>query len=74
MKRRSNVWRTFGPRLGIPTLVLDLAKGAIPALLGPLFGPLVNVLNFGYDGDATEDAWKRILAFFGEHLEGGAAA
>jgi glycerol-3-phosphate acyltransferase PlsY len=30
----TNVWRTFGPRLGVPTLILDILKGAIPALIG----------------------------------------
>jgi acyl phosphate:glycerol-3-phosphate acyltransferase len=30
----TNVWRTFGPRLGLPTLILDILKGAVPALLG----------------------------------------
>jgi acyl phosphate:glycerol-3-phosphate acyltransferase len=30
----TNVWRTFGPRLGVPTLILDIAKGVVPALLG----------------------------------------
>jgi glycerol-3-phosphate acyltransferase PlsY len=30
----TNVWRTFGPRLGLPTLILDIAKGAVPVLLG----------------------------------------
>ena len=30
----TNVWRTFGPRLGLPTLLLDIGKGAVPALLG----------------------------------------
>jgi acyl phosphate:glycerol-3-phosphate acyltransferase len=30
----SNVWRTYGPRLGVPVLVLDVLKGFIPALLG----------------------------------------
>jgi glycerol-3-phosphate acyltransferase PlsY len=30
----TNVWRTFGPRLGLPTLILDIAKGVVPALLG----------------------------------------
>ena len=33
-----------------------------------LFGPAVNLLGFGYDHASTEDAWQRILAFFGEHL------
>jgi glycerol-3-phosphate acyltransferase PlsY len=30
----TNVWRTYGPRLGIPTLALDMAKGIVPALIG----------------------------------------
>ncbi len=30
----SNVWRSFGTRLGLPVLLLDCAKGFVPALLG----------------------------------------
>ncbi len=41
----SNVWRTFGWRLGLPVLVLDVAKGAAAALLGLWLGSeLVGVL------------------------------
>ena len=41
----SNVWRTFGPRYGVPVVLLDVAKGLIPALLGDvLVDPLVGVL------------------------------
>jgi glycerol-3-phosphate acyltransferase PlsY len=32
----SNVWRTYGAKLGVPVLVLDVLKGFIPALLGVL--------------------------------------
>jgi acyl phosphate:glycerol-3-phosphate acyltransferase len=32
----SNVWRTFGWKLGVPVLALDVAKGAAAALLGLL--------------------------------------
>ena len=28
------------------------------------------VIGFGYDHDAAEDAWTRVLAFFAEHLRG----
>lgn len=31
--------------------------------------PLVHVGGFGYQGQAAEDAWQRILAFFAEHLD-----
>jgi carboxymethylenebutenolidase len=30
--------------------------------------PLIRVAGFGYDQAATEDAWSRVFAFFGEHL------
>ena len=29
----TNVWRTYGARLGVPVMVLDTAKGFIPAFL-----------------------------------------
>lgn len=30
----SNVWRVYGPSLGIPVALLDVAKGLVPALVG----------------------------------------
>jgi len=33
----TNVWRTYGARLGLPVLLLDVAKGFVPALGGMLF-------------------------------------
>jgi glycerol-3-phosphate acyltransferase PlsY len=32
----TNVWRTYGRRLGIPVILLDVAKGFAPALVGTL--------------------------------------
>jgi glycerol-3-phosphate acyltransferase PlsY len=41
----TNVWRTYGPRLGLPVVLLDIAKGLIPTLIGLYaFGPTVAVL------------------------------
>jgi carboxymethylenebutenolidase len=37
--------------------------------VGPL-GPLLPVLGFDFNEEATEDAWRRILAFFDEHVRG----
>ncbi len=34
--------------------------------------PLLRVAGFGHDEAATEDAWRRVFAFFGEHLAAGA--
>jgi len=33
----TNVWRTYGSRLGLPVLLLDVLKGFAPALLGVIF-------------------------------------
>ncbi|BAX93080.1 dienelactone hydrolase family protein [Mycobacterium shigaense] len=33
--------------------------------------PLLRIAGFGYDQAATEDAWTRVFAFFGEHLRAG---
>lgn len=32
----TNVWRTYGRRLGLPVVLLDVVKGFVPALLGAL--------------------------------------
>ena len=33
----TNVWRTYGARLGVPVMALDVAKGLVPALLATIF-------------------------------------
>ena len=33
--------------------------------------PLLRITGFGYNQAATEDAWARVFAFFGEHLRSG---
>ncbi|MER3487418.1 MAG: acyl-phosphate glycerol 3-phosphate acyltransferase, partial [Chloroflexota bacterium] len=41
----TNVWRLYGRRLGLPVVVLDIAKGLAPALVGSLLvGSLAGVL------------------------------
>jgi carboxymethylenebutenolidase len=32
--------------------------------------PLMRITGFGYHADATEDAWRRVFAFFSRHLTG----
>lgn len=41
----TNVWRSYGKAYGIPVVLLDVAKGFVPALLGTLLvGELTGVL------------------------------
>lgn len=41
----TNVWRTFGWRYGLPIVLLDIAKGFVPALVGTIAaGDLAGVL------------------------------
>jgi carboxymethylenebutenolidase len=34
--------------------------------------PLLRITGFGYNRAAADDAWRRVFAFFGEHLGAGA--
>lgn len=44
----SNVWRTYGKGYGVPIVVLDIAKGFVPGLVGSLLaGELTGVLAGG---------------------------
>ncbi len=44
----TNVWRTYGWRLGLPIIVLDVAKGFVPGLVGILVADdLLGVLAGG---------------------------
>lgn len=37
--------------------------------LGP-FGPVLKIAGAGYHHPSAEDAWRRILTFFADHLRG----
>jgi glycerol-3-phosphate acyltransferase PlsY len=55
----TNVWRTYGRRYGIPVMLLDVAKGFVPALVGALVaGDLVGVLA---GGAAMAGHWRPLF-------------
>jgi acyl phosphate:glycerol-3-phosphate acyltransferase len=58
----TNVWRTYGKGYGIPIVVLDVAKGFVPALAGTLLvGELVGVLA---GGAAMLGHWRPLFLGF----------
>ncbi|MDQ3067842.1 MAG: glycerol-3-phosphate 1-O-acyltransferase PlsY [Actinomycetota bacterium] len=58
----SNVWRTYGKAYGIPIVVLDIAKGFVPALVGTLLvGELTSALA---GGAAMLGHWRPLFLGF----------
>src|ERR687898_1024795 len=58
----TNVWRTYGRRYGAPVVVLDIAKGFVPGLVGTLLdGELVGVLA---GGAAMLGHWRPLFLRF----------
>jgi glycerol-3-phosphate acyltransferase PlsY len=58
----TNVWRAYGWRYGAPVMLLDVAKGFVPALLGALFvGDLTAVLA---GGAAMIGHWRPLFMRF----------
>jgi glycerol-3-phosphate acyltransferase PlsY len=58
----SNVWRVFGRRYGVPVVLLDVAKGFAPALVGTLLvGHLAGVLA---GGAAMLGHWRPLFLRF----------
>jgi glycerol-3-phosphate acyltransferase PlsY len=58
----TNVWRTYGKGYGIPIVVLDVAKGFIPAFVGTLLaGELVGALA---GGAAMLGHWRPLFLRF----------
>jgi len=58
----TNVWRAYGKAYGIPIVVLDVAKGFVPALVGTLLvGELTGVLA---GGAAMLGHWRPLFLRF----------
>ena len=58
----TNVWRTYGRSYGIPIVLLDVAKGFVPALVGALLvGELVGALA---GGAAMLGHWRPLFLRF----------
>jgi acyl phosphate:glycerol-3-phosphate acyltransferase len=58
----SNVFRTYGPKLGVPVILLDVAKGFVPAFVAAhLVGDLAGVLA---GGAAMLGHWRPLFLRF----------
>ena len=58
----TNVWRTYGARLGVPVMFLDTMKGFVPALLATIYvGHLAGVLA---GGAAMLGHWRPLFLRF----------
>jgi acyl phosphate:glycerol-3-phosphate acyltransferase len=58
----TNVWRTYGARLGVPVMFLDTLKGFVPALLATIYvGHLAGVLA---GGAAMLGHWRPLFLRF----------
>jgi acyl phosphate:glycerol-3-phosphate acyltransferase len=58
----TNVWRSFGPRLGAVVIVLDIGKGFVPTLVAAeLAGPLAGALT---GGAAMLGHWRPLFMRF----------
>ena len=58
----TNVWRTYGAKLGVPVMFLDTMKGFVPALLATVYvGHLAGVLA---GGAAMLGHWRPLFMRF----------
>jgi acyl phosphate:glycerol-3-phosphate acyltransferase len=58
----TNVWRTYGAKLGVPVMFLDTMKGFVPALLATVYvGHLAGVLA---GGAAMLGHWRPLFMGF----------
>ena len=65
----TNVWRTYGKSYGIPIVLLDVAKGFVPALVGTLLvGELTGVLA---GGAAMLGHWRPLFLALPEGRQDG---
>jgi glycerol-3-phosphate acyltransferase PlsY len=58
----TNVWRTYGAKLGVPVMTLDVAKGFVPAFLATIYvGHLAGMLA---GGAAMLGHWRPLFMGF----------
>jgi glycerol-3-phosphate acyltransferase PlsY len=60
----TNVWRTYGPGLGVPVVLLDVLKGFIPALLGMLFASPPHLAGICAGAAAMLGHWRPLFLRF----------
>jgi acyl phosphate:glycerol-3-phosphate acyltransferase len=60
----TNVWRTYGPRLGAPVVVLDVLKGFVPAFLAMQFVSPPHFAGIAAGAAAMLGHWRPLFLRF----------
>jgi len=60
----TNVWRTYGRRLGVPVVLLDTLKGFVPALVGMLFVSPHHLAGLAAGAAAMLGHWRPLFLRF----------
>src|SRR5262245_54564584 len=60
----TNVWRRYGPSLGVPLVILDVLKGFIPAFLGVHFVPPPHLAGICAGAAAMLGHWRPLFLGF----------
>src|SRR5919197_5867668 len=60
----SNVWRTYGRRLGVPVVLLDILKGFVPSLAGLLLVSPHHLAGIAAGAAAMLGHWRPLFLGF----------
>jgi acyl phosphate:glycerol-3-phosphate acyltransferase len=60
----TNVWRTYGPQLGVPVVLLDVLKGFIPAFVGVHYVSPPHLAGIAAGAAAMLGHWRPLFLKF----------
>jgi acyl phosphate:glycerol-3-phosphate acyltransferase len=60
----TNVWRTYGPQLGVPVVLLDVLKGFVPAFIGVHYVSPPHIAGIAAGAAAMLGHWRPLFLKF----------